>query len=128
MKTLNTLLSELSYGDLDQWAGEKINSRGKTYIKQVDGLCRTGQGELAAWVSGAEEYATLVRLDEEGDHDWFCTCPYDGSPCKHAVAVMWSLSIRRCARVRSGPWESIKPWPRPIPRLRSLSGGGWSMV
>lgn len=88
MKTLNTLLSELSYGDLDQWAGEKITSRGKSYIKQVDGLCRTEQGELAAWVSGTEDYATLVRLDEEGDHHWFCTCPYDDGPCKHAVAVI----------------------------------------
>lgn len=88
MKNLSTLLSKLTYEDLDQWAGETIRGRGKTYIKRVGGLCRTEQGELAAWVSGTEDYATLVRLDEEGDHDWFCTCPYDGGPCKHAVAVI----------------------------------------
>ncbi|WP_310599999.1 SWIM zinc finger family protein [Desulfobulbus sp.] len=88
MKTLGALLSELTYDDLDRWAGEKIRARGKAYIGRVDGLHRTAEGELAAWVSGTEDYATLVHLNEDGDHDWFCTCPYDGGPCKHAVAVI----------------------------------------
>ena len=88
MKTLTAILGELTYDDLDQWAGETIRTRGKGYIKRVDGLHRTPAGELVAWVAGTEDYATLVRLDEAGGHDWFCTCPYDGGPCKHAVAVI----------------------------------------
>jgi len=88
MKTLNALLGKLTFDDLDHWAGAKIRGRGKTYIGRVDGLYRTARGELVAWVSGTEDYATLVHLDEMGDHQWFCTCPYDGGPCKHAVAVI----------------------------------------
>jgi uncharacterized Zn finger protein len=88
MKTLNALLGELTFDNLDHWAGAKIRARGKTYISRVDGLHRTARGELVAWVSGTEDYATLVHLDEMGDHQWFCTCPYDGGPCKHAVAVI----------------------------------------
>lgn len=88
METINTILGDLTYADLDQWAGEKIRTRGKSYIKRVDGLCRTSDDELVAWVSGTEEYATLVHLDPSGEHEWFCTCPYDWGPCKHAVAVI----------------------------------------
>ncbi len=88
METINTILGELTYADLDQWAGEKIRTRGKSYIKRVEGLHRTPNDELVAWVSGTEEYATLVHLDAAGEHEWFCTCPYDWGPCKHAVAVI----------------------------------------
>lgn len=88
MKALGALLGELTYDDLDQWAGEKIRARGKAYIDRVDGLRRTADGALAAWVSGTEDYATLVHLDADGRHEWWCTCPYDGGPCKHAVAVI----------------------------------------
>ena len=75
METINTILGELTYADLDQWAGEKIRTRGKSYIKRVEGLHRTPNDELVAWVSGTEEYATLVHLDAAGEHEWFCTCP-----------------------------------------------------
>ncbi len=88
MENINTILGQLTYDDLDQWAGEKILARGKSYIKQVEGLHRTPEDDLVAWVSGTEEYATLVRLDQAGQHGWFCTCPYDDGPCKHAVAVI----------------------------------------
>lgn len=89
METISAILRELTYDDLDQWAGESIRVRGKSYIKQVEGLCRTPEKELVAWVSGSEEYATLVHLDRDGYHGWFCTCPYQGGgPCKHAVAVL----------------------------------------
>ncbi len=88
METISAILGQLTYSDLDQWAGEKIRTRGKSYIKRVDGLHRTLDDELVAWVSGTEEYATLVHLDEGGEHQWFCTCPYDDGPCKHAVAVI----------------------------------------
>lgn len=88
MNTLSGLLNELTYDDLDRWAGEKIRTRGKAYVGRVAGLHRTEQGHLVAWVSGTEEYATLVRLGDGGVRSWFCTCPYDGGPCKHTVAVI----------------------------------------
>lgn len=92
METINTLLPMLTEQDLSQWAGGKILTRGRGYIKRVEGLRRTPNNELAAWVTGTEEYATLVRLAANGEHEWFCTCPHDNGPCKHAVAVVLSAA------------------------------------
>ncbi|MCL2458603.1 MAG: SWIM zinc finger family protein [Desulfobulbus sp.] len=102
MKTLDALLSELTYDDLDLWAGEKIRARGKACIDRVNGLHRTAKGKLAAWVWGTEDYATLVHLNEEGEHEWFCTCPYGGGPCKHAVAVILA-AVRQVKSKRDIP-------------------------
>ncbi|MDD2469228.1 MAG: SWIM zinc finger family protein, partial [Desulfobulbus sp.] len=88
METINAILSQLTFADLDQWAGEKIRARGQSYVKRVDGLQCTHEDDLVAWVAGTEDYATLVRLDPAGQHSWFCTCPYEAGPCKHAVAVI----------------------------------------
>ncbi len=88
MENINAVLSQLTFADLDQWAGEKIRARGQAYVKRVDGLRHTHEDDLVAWVSGTEDYATLVRLDPAGQHGWFCTCPYGDGPCKHAVAVI----------------------------------------
>jgi len=88
MDTLNAILGQLTYDDLDQWAGEAIRTRGKGYVQRVEELHRTANNELVAWVQGTEKYATLVHLDPSGMHGWLCTCPYDQGPCKHAAAVI----------------------------------------
>jgi uncharacterized Zn finger protein len=88
MEKIKALLSNLTTNDLKEWAGAKIFNRGKSYIANVSGLSRTGDGALAAWVSGSDAYATTVGLDPDGDLEYLCTCPYDGGPCKHAVAVL----------------------------------------
>jgi len=88
MEKLSGVLRKLTFDDLREWAGSKIFSRGKSYIRNVAGLSRMEDGTLAAWVSGSEEYATSVRLDPDGNIEYFCTCPYDWGPCKHAVAVV----------------------------------------
>jgi len=88
MNELPAILQRLTFAELEQWAGKKIVDRGRSYLKRVAGLRRHGQGDLVAWVSGTEDYATLVRLDPEHRHSWYCTCPYDDGPCKHAVAVI----------------------------------------
>jgi uncharacterized Zn finger protein len=85
---LNTSLANFTWDDLRQWAGSKILGRGKSYLKNVYDLARTESGGLVAWVSGSEDYATSVEVDEDGELDWFCSCPYDWGPCKHAVAVI----------------------------------------
>ena len=88
MEDIKSILKRLTFADLEQWADERVVDRGRSYLKRVSGLRRTQAGELMAWVSGTEEYATMVRLHPEGLHDWFCTCPYEQGPCKHAVAVI----------------------------------------
>ncbi|MDO8947220.1 MAG: SWIM zinc finger family protein [Desulfocapsaceae bacterium] len=88
MNSMNESLLSLTWEDLRQWAGSTIMGRGKTYIKNVSDLARTESGGLIAWVAGTEDYATNVEADEDGKLDWFCSCPYDWGPCKHAVAVV----------------------------------------
>lgn len=88
MQQIKALLSNLTTSDLNAWAGARIYSRGKSYLKNVEGLSRTDDGALAAWVSGSKEYATSVGLDPDGELEYVCTCPYECGPCKHAVAVL----------------------------------------
>ena len=78
----------LSWFDVESWAGSKIVSRGKSYqrSKSVRELAITESGELVAWVEGSTTYATKVSLDK-GVLSSICTCPYH-SACKHAVAVI----------------------------------------
>ena len=88
MKSINTILRKMTFDDLHGWAGETIFSRGKAYVKRVDQLSHTENNALVAWVTGSERYVTSVRVDEECDCEYFCTCPYSWGPCKHAVAVI----------------------------------------
>jgi len=88
MKSINTILRKLTFGDLQDWVGETILNRGKGYVKRVDQLSRIEDNALVAWVTGSKRYATSARVDEAGDFEYFCTCPYNWGPCKHTVAVI----------------------------------------
>ncbi|MBN1900626.1 SWIM zinc finger domain-containing protein [Candidatus Sumerlaeota bacterium] len=79
---------DLTRRDLEKWAGDTILKRGKSYIRQVHDLCITKDGNLLAWVEGTDTYATFVKLSGTKKLDSLCACPYDDSPCKHAVAVV----------------------------------------
>ncbi len=85
---LNPFL-DLTWNDLEEWAGDRIVSRGKNYQRQgrVRDLAVTRDGGLVAWVDGTERYATRVVMDERGLPVSDCTCPY-GPDCKHGVAVV----------------------------------------
>lgn len=102
MKELASILERLTFADLEQWAGRNAVERGRSYLKRVDGLRRTREDDLVAWVSGNEDYATLVRLDPQHQHSWYCTCPYEGGPCKHAVAVIL-VAARQVKEAREIP-------------------------
>jgi uncharacterized Zn finger protein len=80
---------DLTWNDLEEWAGNKILARGKDYQKHghVSELARTKDNGLIAWVSGSEEYATKVVIDNSGLPESDCTCPYQFD-CKHGVAVV----------------------------------------
>jgi len=81
-------LHDLTWADLEAWAGQKIVARGMSY--QESGLARdlavTREGSLIAWVRGTKKYATMVSV-KKGRPSSICTCPY-GTACKHAVAVI----------------------------------------
>ena len=79
----------LTWADLDSWAGSRIVSRGKNYQREgtVQDLALTPEGGLVAWVKGARRYATQVKMGKSGRLDCECTCPFEGN-CKHAVAVV----------------------------------------
>jgi len=95
--------ADLTWNDIEAWAGGKIVSRGKNYQRQgrVADLAVTDEGSLIAWVDGAERYATRVVMDEDGLPDSICTCPYE-SNCKHAVAVVIEY-LKRVENNRSVP-------------------------
>jgi len=85
---------KLTWNDLEEWAGSRSVSRGRSYQESgyVTGLCVSGEGVLLAWVRGGRRYATRVHLDPTSPRrpDGIvsrCSCPV-GVACKHAVAVI----------------------------------------
>lgn len=94
MEAIRAILRDLTLEDVRTWAGGTIFNRGKGYVKKVGHLSRTAEGELVAWVSGSEEYATLVRLDADHDFQYSCTCPYTWGVCKHVVALVLAAAQR----------------------------------
>ncbi|MDD5722970.1 MAG: SWIM zinc finger family protein [Syntrophales bacterium] len=88
-KTQLDRFSDMTWDDIEEWAGGKITSRGKSYQRQgnVSDLAVTGDGSLIAWVEGTKRYATRVAVDEDGLPESDCTCPYEFD-CKHGVAVL----------------------------------------
>ena len=94
MNELERLIRTMTMNDLNAWAGKTIVGRGKSYIGRVNELSRLEDGTLAAWVQGTLTYSTSVRLLEDGDHEWTCTCPYPFGVCKHVVAVILAAAAR----------------------------------
>jgi uncharacterized Zn finger protein len=107
-KTRLDRFSDLTWNDMEEWAGSKIVSRGRNYQRQgfVAELAATEDGALIAWVDGTERYATRVVTDEDGLPASSCTCPY-AIDCKHGVAVVleylkWVENDRRVPKAKKG--------------------------
>ena len=83
----NTSFTNLTWEDLNDWAGERIVGRGKSYQSRVKDLCMTSDGALVASVRGTELYSTRVEIDKNNELHSQCTCPY-AIGCKHAVAMI----------------------------------------
>jgi uncharacterized Zn finger protein len=100
-KTPLERFTELTWGELEVWAGAKITSRGKNYQRRgcVSELAVTDDGALLAWVEGSKRYATKVSMDDDGLPESICSCPY-AVDCKHGVAVVLDylsqLESKRC--------------------------------
>ena len=80
--------ANLTWDDLESWAGEKIVSRGSSYVGNVRQLSQTPTGDLLAWVDGSKRYATHIWITPKGELNSTCSCPYDWGNCKHAVATL----------------------------------------
>ena len=81
--------SELTWDDLEEWAGSRIVARGRSYQRKgaVLELQRTDDGALVASVVGSSLYSARVSIDGSKELISECTCPY-WTTCKHAVAVV----------------------------------------
>jgi uncharacterized Zn finger protein len=79
---------ELTWTDIEDWAGSRVLSRGKSYQRSgaVEELGITKRHQLVAWVDGSTRYATTVSF-KRGQLSSTCSCPY-AINCKHAVATV----------------------------------------
>lgn len=85
---------DLTWADLQDWAGRESVVRGKNYQREgrVRTLHRRSPTELEATVRGTVSYDVRVtRTGPELDSE--CTCPV-GARCKHAVATILEYLLR----------------------------------
>ncbi len=106
--------ADLTWEDLEDWAGTTIVSRGRTYQRNssVSDLGITPEGALIAYVLGSVRYVTQVAI-QDGDLTSECTCPYWAN-CKHAVAVV--LEYLMCLKND----VAVPQIPQTDPRLDKL--------
>ncbi len=81
--------SDVSWEDLETWAGSRSLHRGRAYHKggHVLELACSPEWELSGRVEGTEVYTTTVLRFATGVLWSRCSCPV-GANCKHAVAVV----------------------------------------
>ncbi len=79
----------LTWDDLEQWAGSRSVSRGRSYQRggRVRDLAVGDDGTLLATVQGTQRYAVRVALAGKRPQSR-CTCPVGANGCKHAVATV----------------------------------------
>ena len=113
--------ADLTWEDLEDWAGTTIVSRGRTYQRNssVSDLGITPEGTLIAYVLGSTRYVTQVAI-QNGDLTSECTCPY-WTTCKHAVAVV--LEYLMCLK-NDVAVPQIPPTDPRLDRLRETETTG----
>ena len=108
--------TELTWDDLEEWAGSRIVARGRSYQRRgaVRDLQRDEEGALVAWVAGSRLYAARVSIEGSKDLLCECTCPY-WTTCKHAVAVV----VEYLEMTKKG--TAVAPVEADDPRLEELN-------
>ena len=84
--------ADLTWADLEEWAGGRSLERGRSYQRggHVRELAQSDEGVLLASVRGTQMYATRVELVPGQGQKLAsrCACPVGFNGCKHAVAVV----------------------------------------
>ncbi|HYH65999.1 MAG TPA: SWIM zinc finger family protein, partial [Urbifossiella sp.] len=87
-----------------------VRERGKTYFRAgAVHLSSVGPKDVAATVSGTDEYEVDVVVDGRTVHAW-CTCPYIseyGAVCKHIWAAVLAAEARGFGAALTGPLRLV---------------------
>ena len=84
----------LTLQNFDSLTDSVILQRGKQYYSNgyLAYIEETGDNTWAAEVEGSETYTVEVTLKKGNEISGYsCNCPYEGSTCKHVVAVFFAL-------------------------------------
>ena len=80
---------DVCYEDLAVLVTEPIVSRGRDYLRQGQvGARLVAEERLAGSVMGSNGWYVTTATLVGGEIKSTCTCPYQGTPCKHAVALI----------------------------------------
>ena len=82
-------LTELTETGIREFAGTTIFNRGYDYFEQ--GMVyefNYDSNRIVAEVYGNHGDYEVEIMSEGGEVETYCSCPYDGYPCKHIVAVL----------------------------------------
>jgi hypothetical protein len=80
--------------NFEEQISEAILGRGQNYFKKgyVRELEEIEPRNWTAEVEGTEIYSVTVELHNEDILEWDCDCPFEGSICKHVVAVLYAIT------------------------------------
>ena len=82
-------LTELTEAGIREFAGATIFNRGHDYFeKEMVHEFNYDSNRIVAEVYGNYGDYEVEIISEEGEVEAYCSCPYDGYPCKHIVAVL----------------------------------------
>lgn len=90
-----------------------IIKRGKEYFKKgnIEFLEETKKGNWLANVSGTDDYNIKIEIESKNTiKKYFCDCPYDGSVCKHVVAVLYAISKENSTLKKVSPKTKQNPF------------------
>lgn len=96
--------------NFQDYISSTIVKRGKNYFKNghVFELTQLTNTDWEATVEGTDDYTVHVKLShEEKILSSDCDCPYDGTYCKHEVAVYYALQDEPKMALNTSPLERI---------------------
>ncbi len=106
---------EILLSDFDTLVPPKIYSRGEEYYEEgaVFDLHEESGGAWVASVRGTEDYRVEIELKGGQIESWYCDCPYDGTICKHVVAVVLAIQENQEGFLTSGR-KAEDSWDREV--------------
>lgn len=96
--------------NFQNYISSTIVKRGKNYFKNghIVELTQLTNTDWEATVEGTDDYTVHVKLSSEEEiTSSRCNCPYDGTYCKHEVAVFYALQDEPKMVLNHPPLETI---------------------